>query len=166
MIRRSLAVGALALAGLALAVPASAGPVYPDESTLACSTTQVTPNQTFTCTVTRTQGTGTHAQLTTNFSGGDATISGVVSAVKPLSGNAASFTVTAPSVLGNISITSGVGPEGGPYLDSITTAAVVVVDSMASTGFDGTPLAIAAGALLVVGAGAVGLGAYRRRQDA
>lgn len=167
-IKKFAAVGVLAIASLAIAgsASASASPApYPDASTLTCSTTQVTPNQTFTCTVTKLTGppTSDHAQLSTNFSGGDATIAGLVQFEKPLSGNVANFTVTAPAVLGNISITSGVGPAGGPFTATPQGATVAVVASLASTGTDGTPIAIAAGTLLAGGAAAVAFGAYRRR---
>jgi hypothetical protein len=159
-IRRLATVGFLAVAASALAAPAIASPSpYPvTEVGLTCSTTQVPANTTFTCTI--TSDGGTSATLTT---GGSEVVSG--SMTKPLNGSA-------PNLSATFSITSG--PTAGPIaitgvVDSVQAtngATVTVVLATADTGYDGAPLAIAAGSLLVAGAGAVAFGAYRRRVTA
>jgi hypothetical protein len=157
MIKRSLAV--LAVAGIALAVPATAMATteYPaPEPTLTCSTTQAQPGTDFECIVTGDEG--ADAQLQTTFSGADAEIAGTAtSAVKTITGGEASFTVTAPTIEGTIGITAIV--DGVPLS---TSASVDVSEELSSTGFDSMPLAIGAGALLVAGAAVVFVAARRR----
>jgi len=156
MIKRSLAT--LAVTGLALAVPvaAFAATDYPAPPPgLTCSTTQAAPGTTFTCTITGEDG--DNAQLQTTFSGADATIAGTVtSAAKTITAGEANFTVTAPSIEGTIGI-SGIINEV-----AFATADVDVAEELSGTGFDGMPLAVGAGVLLVAGAAVVFVGARRR----
>jgi len=156
MIRRALA--AVAVAGVALAVPVTASAVtYPaDDATLECSATQVAPNESFECTITA-EG-GTEAQLQATTAGENASIAGTVtSAPKDITSGTADFTVTAPSVEGTIGLTAIVD---GIVVDE--TATVIVTDQLSVTGFDSTPLAIGAGVLLVAGAAVVFVAARRR----
>jgi len=156
MIRRALA--AVAVAGIALAVPVTASAVtYPaDDATLECSATQVAPNESFECTITA-EG-ATEAQLQATTSGENASIAGTVtSAPKDITSGTADFTVTAPSVEGTIGLTAIVD---GVAVDE--TATVIVSDQLSGTGFDSTPLAIGAGVLLVAGAAVVFVAARRR----
>ena len=156
MIRRALA--AIAVAGVALAVPVAASAVtYPaDDATLECTATQVAPGESFECTITA-EG-GTEAQLQATTSGENASIAGTVtSAPKDITSGSADFTVTAPSVEGTIGLTAIVD---GVVVEQ--TATVVVSDQLSGTGFDSLPLAIGAGVLLVGGAAVVFVAARRR----
>ncbi len=157
MITRALA--AVAVAGIALAVPVTASAVtYPaDDATLECSATQVAPNESFECTITA-EG-ATEAQLQATTSGENASIAGTVtSAPKDITSGTADFTVTAPSVEGTIGLTAIVD---GVAVDETATV-TVAGDSLSGTGFDSTPLAIGAGVLLVAGAAVVFVAARRR----
>ena len=156
MIKRSLAT--LAVTGLAFAVPVAAFastdyPVPPPGVT--CSAAQVAPGATFTCTVTGDPV--ANAVLTTTFSGADATIAGTVNSAPRLVGaTGAVFTVTAPTIEGTIGISAVVGQEPAGSVE------VEVAAQLSGTGFDGTPLAVGAGVLLVAGAAVVFVAARRR----
>ena len=160
-LRRIAAAGALACAAALVATPAFAA--YPDESTLQCSVQQTLPANTFTCTVTRTQGTMSFARLTGQFPHESAPRD---LGVLPLDADGkATFTITAGADLGAIDFTSDLAATStGPWEPSINPAQVMVVAVLAQTGTDGKPMAMAAGGLLVVGAGAIALGAARRRR--
>ena len=155
MIKRSLAT--IAVTGLALAVPVAAmATTYPaPEPTLTCDTAQAAPGTTFECIITGEDGDS--AQLQTTFAGANAEIAGTVtSAAKTVAGGEASFVVTAPSIEGTIGVTGILNQV------AFDTADVEVAEELSGTGFDGMPLAIGAGALLVAGAAVVFVAARRR----
>lgn len=158
MLKRSLAVAVIAAATFAAPVAAFADDPYPaPDPGLTCSKGQVQLNESFTCTVTGEEG--ADATLQATFTGGDVTIAGTTtSAPKTITGGEANFTLTAPGVTGPIQIVATVD---GTQVTA--QAQVEVVDELSSTGFDGMPLAIAAGALLVGGAAVIFVGAARRR---
>ncbi|WP_062311238.1 hypothetical protein [Demequina rhizosphaerae] len=164
MIARTIAT--VALAGAAVLAPSAAfaADTYPDAAdSLTCSTTQTPVNSTFTCTIEGPND--SMAQLQTTFSGGDAEIAGTVtSAEKTITANEASFTVTAPAVTGTIGIT---GIIDGTAVDTAAVdvvAADVASDSgeLSGTGFENAGLAAGAGVLLVAGAVTVFVAARRR----
>jgi hypothetical protein len=155
MIRRTLAIGALA--AVAVAAPTAAvATTYPaPEDALTCSATQVQPGGSFTCEIGGPDGASAQLQATT--SGANASIAGTVtSEAKTISGGSASFTVTVPGEEGTVGLTALIDGE------AVDTSSVVVAEELSSTGFENMGLAIGAGALLVAGAGAVVIGARRR----
>lgn len=160
MIKRSLAT--LAVTGLAFAAPVAAFastdyPVPPPG--LTCSTAQAAPGSSFTCTVTGDPA--ADATLTTTFSGADAAIAGTVTSAPRLVGaTGAVFTITAPTIEGTIGISAVVGQV------SAGTADVDVAEELSGTGFNGMPLAVGAGVLLVAGASVVFVAARRRSHAA
>jgi hypothetical protein len=162
MIKRLLAT--IAVAGLALAVPAAAfaGTEYPaPEPTLTCDTAQVALSATFACTVTGEDG--ATVQLQTTFDGEDAPVAiagTVISDETTIASGEANFVVTAPGSEGTIDIVAFVDGE-----ELSATAAVEVVDELSGTGFDGMPLAIGAGALLAAGAAVIFIAAARRNRE-
>lgn len=159
MIRRVLATVAVAFAVAAVPLAAQAADPYPAPTpTVACSATQVEINATFTCTVTGEEG--KPAVLQVSSSNGDVTIAGTTtSAPKNITGGEANFTLTAPAVPSQITITATVGG-----VSVQTQAAVSVVDELSGTGFDNMGLLIGA-VVLVVGGGAVVFATTRRRSQ-
>jgi len=161
-LRRFAVAAALACAAALVATPALAA--YPDESTLQCSVQQTLPETTFTCTVTRTQGDMTFARLTGLFPRESAPRE---LGVLPLDANGqATFTIPAGSDFGAIDFASFLSDSAaGPWESSINPAQVMVVAVLAQTGVDGKPMALIAGGVLLVGAGAIVLVAARRRRS-
>lgn len=154
----------IALAGAITLMTAGAGfavAAYPaPDAALACSATTVAVNTTYTCTVGGPNG--ATAVLTATTTGADAAIAGAVSATKTIgASNVATFTVTAPAAAGTVTMSATV--------DRVATntvpVAVTAASGLALTGSDDTGLAIAAGGLLFVGAGAVVFAAARRRRS-
>jgi hypothetical protein len=160
MLKRALAIAAVVGAGLALPASAYATDGYPpEEADLTCSTSQVEVTGAFTCTVTGTEG--ADAVLEATFDNGTVTIAGTTtSAPKTISGGEANFDLTAPDVTGTIYITATV--DG---VEAEAQASVDVVDELSGTGFDGMPLAVGAGVLLLAG-GVIVFAATRRRSHA
>ncbi|WP_430868331.1 hypothetical protein [Demequina aurantiaca] len=168
MIRRTIALLALAFAAALAPIAAQASQSYPaPEDALTCSSAQVAPGTPFSCQVGGENG--AQAQLQTTTSGDDATIAGTVtSEVKVIANNVAKFTVTPADVEGEIGVTAIINGV------AVDTAVIVVAatgtggasegggDGLAGTGFENGGLAVGAGVLLVLGAGAVLLAARRR----
>ena len=147
MMGKTLASAALACALIvAPAAGAFAGATYPaPENSLACSTATVINGGTFTCTVGGKEGS-------------DAAIRGTVSLTKTIGAtNVATFTVTAPSVAGTIAIAAALD---GVAVDSTTV--VASASGLATTGADNSGLGIAAGGLVLMGAGTIMI--VRRRR--
>ena len=161
MIRRVIATASAVFVLVAAPVAAQAGTDYPaPEAGVTCSTTQVAPGATFTCTVTGAEDASAVLQATTSCEE-DATIAGTVtSAPKTITGGEATFTVTAPSSEDcTIAITG--------FIDDVSVgeATVTVAAELSGTGFDGMPLAIGAGVLLVAGASVIFVAARRRNSQ-
>ncbi|WP_084104802.1 hypothetical protein [Demequina sp. NBRC 110056] len=154
-IRRAFAIGALA--AVVAAVPTAASATYPDPNAAGtCSATQTVPEGTVTCTL---ASAGTEGYITVTTSGADAstTVAGTVtSATQSLASGSASWNVTAPNAEGTMGVSFFV--DGAP----VDTVTVVVAEELSATGFENMGLAVGAGALLVIGAGAVMIGARRR----
>jgi hypothetical protein len=155
MIRRLLAVVALA-AAVALTPMAAFGATYPaPESALTCNKTAVVVNSTFTCTI---QGpAGESATLTATTAGANPSIAGTVSLTKVIPGtNAAVFTVTAPASATTIAFAGSVAtaPTNGA---SVAVTSVTLGATGANIG-----VALGAGSLLVLGGAALIIGSRRR----
>lgn len=158
MLGKTLASAALACALIvAPAAGAFAGPAYPaPENSLVCSVATVVIGGTFTCTVGGKEGSDATLGVTT--SGPDAAIRGTVSLTKTIGAtNAATFTVTAPSTAGTIAIAAALN---GVAVDSTTV--VASASGLATTGTDSSGLGIAAGGLVLMGAGTIMI--VRRRR--
>ena len=162
MLKKTFA--SIALAGaitLMTAGVGSAAPAYPaPTAALACSTTTFVPATAFTCTV----GGPVDATVvfTVTTTGPSAVIAGAVSSTKTIgASNVATSTVSAPKGAGNILVSATVNGVATNGVTVTATGAGV----LAFTGSDDTGLAIAAGGLLFVGAGAVVFAARRRRSS-
>jgi hypothetical protein len=158
MIRRTLAVGALAAIALATPTAALATDYPAQEDSLTCADAQIAPGASTTCEGAGPEGADAALQATT--SGANASIAGTVTSdTKTISGGSASFTVTAPAEEGTIGITLLIDGE------AVDTTSILVAEELSSTGFENTGLAVGAAVLLVAGAGAVVIGARRRSQQ-
>jgi LPXTG-motif cell wall-anchored protein len=149
-------------AGAGFAVPAYPAP----DAALACSATTFVPASAFTCTV----GGPVDATVvfTVTTTGVDAVIAGAQSSTKTIgASNVATFTVTAPAGAGNISVSATVNKAATNTKFTVFAAdpASGLTSGLARTGADNSGLAIAAGGLLFVGAGAVVFAAARRRRS-
>ncbi|MDN4475419.1 hypothetical protein QQX09_06055 [Demequina sp. SYSU T00192] len=164
MIARTIAT--VALAGAAVLVPSAAfaADTYPDAGdSLTCDASQVDVTNTVGCTVGAADGSKVALQVTT--AGEDASIAGTVtSAAKTVSGNVASFTITAPSSTGTMGITAIIDGEAvdTASIEVVSSASTTTGDELSGTGFENVGLAAGAGVLLVAGAATVFVAARRR----
>ena len=180
MIRRSIAVGALAAAIIAFPTAAMAEEYPAGEASLVCDATVVTAGDEFGCKVVTDYGDEGHIQVSSPVC--DVAIAGTVtSAPKSVASGEAPYVVdTTEGCSGMLDITGYVDGEpvgvaqvqviAGGVLDeevveeegTLSAGGVVTAEeTLSATGFESLPMAVGAGVLLLAGVGVVMVAARR-----